>query len=194
MADYLHFPWVVIIALAGIGAVVIYVANQRLDRRMHGIGFAFLLVAIALGALRFLLVTNIERVEAETDQLVRSCVAQDWPTMQSLMDSNVAIAVAGSATGRSIGGRDLILGIAKAACQNNGIKSARITSIHSTQAGGLITVDLHVLAVAAAADDRPVPSEWELEWKPVGAEWKLDHITLLNVAGRAGDEFGIIPH
>ena len=174
-------PWWLPTILAIIGLALHARGHRRPNRRLREAGAAVVLLAVVWALVSYLVDTPKEICRKQTRELVRSVVARDWKTFDDLLSSSVRFVFTGSSW--RIEGHDTLSSAIKADIEQIDLKSATITAINAAEADAAVTVTITVWSNQDFTLDRPIDSEWEMEWRQVGSAWKLQEIRALRVAG-----------
>ena len=171
--------------VAAVGVVLFAAANRRAEVRLRSAGLLLVAVAVALGVARYLIDTDQEKMERRTREIVACADHQDWVKMQTLLDPETYLDLAGKGPVPSAKGG---LAIAEAADEGSklvGLKSVAITSLKSDQTDTLIKVTFTAFSTQNGTLDRPYPSSWEFDWQQRGKDWFLQDIKMLSLGNEA---------
>ena len=181
-------PWYLPTFLAVIGLSLFVSGNRRQKPRLRGAGIALVLVAVTWAVVSYLVDTPKEISQKQTRRLVQSVVDRNWNTFDALLDPGVSFRFVGSPW--QIDGRDTLSDAVKADVNQIGLKSAHISDIETAKKGDTITVTMKVWTTQDLTLDRPLDSQWELDWRQAGASgrWLLRQIRAIEVTGVTPDQ------
>jgi hypothetical protein len=186
MRDLLfNVPWYLPTLLAIAGLALFVSGNRRQRPPVRTVGVALIGLAILWGVVSYLVETPKEICERQTRQYVRAVAAQDWNTFDRLMEPDVKFT---DGANWEIAGRNNWAGDVKSGAQQIGLKSAVITDLKVAESGGAVTTTIRVFSTQDVTMDRPVDSDWELEWRPAGNRWLLHELRALHVSGASLDQ------
>jgi hypothetical protein len=178
-------PWWLLVLLGLVAIALIWTGNQRQNRNLLIAGLALGLLALVLLITSLLFETDVERVERQTREMIEAVEAGEWRTLRELMDPTASLGVADGRLSIYQNRDDIVYG-AQTAAEQFGLRAVRIRSMESRQTQTLITVTVRAWSEQDATLDRPLPSEWQLDWQQMGDEWLLQRITLMELAQRPG--------
>jgi hypothetical protein len=181
-------PWWLPTLLAGLGIFLFWNGNRRGESKVRNAGIGVILAAVVVLALSYFIDTPKETAVKRSHTLVRSVEQHDWNTLRTTMDPAVSLGVLGW---RDLyGNRDDIIGGARAAVDQYGLRNLHILSTSAEQSDQLISVTMTVLSEQEFTQGRPIPTSWKLEFQKSGKDWPLVRITCINIAGRTGETAG----
>lgn len=178
-------PWYLPTLLAIVGLAVFVSGNRRQNPRVRTTGFALIGVAILWAVVSYLVETPKEICERQTRQYVRSVVDRDWTTFNKLMEPDVRFT---DGSNWQINGRQTWADDIKSGADQIGLKGASITSLNVEETGAIVTTTITVYSTQELTMDRPVDSEWRLEWRNSGGQWLLHELKPLRVSGTSLDQ------
>lgn len=178
-------PWYLPTLLAIVGLAVFVSGNRRQNPRVRTTGFALIGVAILWAVVSYLVETPKEICERQTRQYVRSVVERDWTTFNKLMEPDVRFT---DGSNWQINGRQTWADDVKTGADQIGLKGASITSLNVEESGAIVITTITVYSTQELAMDRPVDSEWQLEWRNSGGQWLLHELKPLRVSGTSLDQ------
>ena len=178
-------PWYLPTLLAIVGLAVFVSGNRRQNPRVRTTGFALIGVAILWAVVSYLVETPKEICERQTRQYVRSVVDRDWTTFNKLMEPDVRFT---DGSNWQINGRQTWADDIKSGADQIGLKGASITSLNVEESGAIVITTITVYSTQELAMDRPVDSEWQLEWRNSGGQWLLHELKPLRVSGTSLDQ------
>ena len=176
-------PWWLPTAIALAGIFVFVTGNKRQLARPRNVGAGLMVLALALVLVSYFVETDKEKVTRQSRELVKAVDDRDWTKMRTLLDPQVSLAVVSA---NIYANRDDMIHGAQAATEQYGLKNVVITSLDTTQAQTVITVDMDVLSSQDFTMGRPIPSSWRFEWERFGKDWSLYRITCLKIANEEG--------
>lgn len=182
-----HSPWWLWLGLAGLGLFLIYNGNQRGERRLIVIGAVALVLSLGMGLINYLVVTDTERCESLSRQVVADAVAQRWDAMAALMRPETSFQVMGEPRD-GLFNRDQILQTLQRQVPHYGVTAATITATDASQQDSLVEITLSLYTNQDATLGRPIPSTWQFQWTRSGDSWTLQRIVLLAIGGRDGSQ------
>jgi len=168
--------------IVGVGAVLFWMGNTRLEKKIRNTGIALLIAAVVLVMVSYLVDTPREKVMNQTRQLVDSVEQRKWPVMESLLDPRCTL--------ENYNNRDQIISAAQTATEKFGVKTAIVTSLQAQQDGSQITVHLDVLSEQDVTLGRPFPTSWQLDWQRNSGNWLLRNIMILE-SRQAGSQSAV---
>jgi hypothetical protein len=181
-------PWWLPTLLAGVGIVLFWNGNRRGESKIRNVGLLFLLGAVGVILVSHFIDTDEERTVKQSRQLVYSVEKRDWATLKSVLDPNTELLALG---GLAIyGGRDEIIGGAKAAVDQYGLKNVRILSTTSEQTDTVINITMTVMSEQDFTQSRPITTTWQFEWQQSGETWTLVRITNIKIGNMQGEAAG----
>jgi hypothetical protein len=187
MTDLLFdVPWWIQTILIVIGAALALSGNRRQNDRTRNGGIALIGLAIAWSVMSYLVDTPKEKCQRQTRQFVQSVVDRDWTTFHVLLDADVRFAFHGSQW--QIDGRDTLEEDVKKDVESIGLKSVHITNMKTSEDGSAITITIAVLSTQSSTLDRPLDSDWEMEWHRSAGKWLLHDIRAVQVANLSPDQ------
>ena len=186
MRDLLfNVPWYLPTVLAIVGLALFVSGNRRQRAQVRTAGVALIGLAIVWAVVSYLVDTPKEICERQTRQYVRAVAEQDWKTFDGLMEPDVRFNGGGD---WHIDGSSNWAADVKAGAQQIGLKSANVTGLTMAESGNAVTATIHVWSTQDLTMDRPVDSDWELEWRPSGNKWLLHELRAIHVTGASLDE------
>jgi hypothetical protein len=188
----LESPWPTVVVLGLMAAALVWLALVRDDRRLLIGGGVLGLLAILVGVVGTMVVTDRERALAATTAFVDDAVAGRIDDLLAWLHPDATLHVARiespgyprESLERALGQLDGV----------HRIQDNSITLLDAADDGsGSIWVELACLTRTDSSYGT-VPSRWIFEWMPPppGRPWKIRSITAISVAGRApsrGDVF-----
>jgi hypothetical protein len=182
-----HSPWWLWLGLAGLGLFLIYNGNQRSERRLILVGVIALVASLSMELVNYLVVTDTERCESLSRQVVAQAVAQHWDAVSALMNPDTSFEVMGEPRD-GLFDRAQILQTLQRQIPRYGVTAANITSTDASQQDSLVEITLSIQTVQDATLGRPIPSTWQFQWTRTTDSWTLQRIVLLTIGGRDGSE------
>jgi hypothetical protein len=180
-----HEPWWLLGVVVVGGIVTLVVGNRRMDKMLQRIGITAALLAVLLGALRFIFPTFRERMEIRTKAIIHAVDSRDWNALSSLLDPTTAV---GNRSHVLKAGRNAIVDLTKADTELYNVRSLAVIGMDSAQTDTLITVAVEVYSVQDPTQGRPETSSWQFDYQQNGDEWILEKITLLRLGTQAGQQ------
>jgi hypothetical protein len=188
----LESPWPTVVVLGLMAAALVWLALVRDDRRLLIGGGVLGLLAILVGVVGTMVVTDRERALAATTAFVDDAVAGRIDDLLAWLHPDATLHVARiespgyprESLERALGQLDGV----------HRIQDNSITLLDAADDGsGSIWVELACLTRTDSSYGT-VPSRWIFEWMPPpsGRPWEIRSITAISVAGRApsgGDVF-----
>ncbi|MFM1832116.1 MAG: hypothetical protein RLZZ461_432 [Planctomycetota bacterium] len=188
----LESPWPTVVVLGLMAAALVWLALGRDDRRLLIGGGILGLLAIVVGVVGTMVVTDRERALAATTAFVDDAVAGRIDDLLAWLHPDATLHVARiespgyprESLERALGQLDGV----------HRIQDNSITLLDAADDGsGSIWVELACLTRTDSSYGT-VPSRWIFEWMPPpsGRPWEIRSITAISVAGRApsgGDVF-----
>jgi hypothetical protein len=178
-------PWYLPTLLAIIGLAVFVSGNRRQKPPVRTAGFAIIALAILWAVISYLVETPKEICERQTRQYVRAVVDRDWTTFDKLMQPNVRFT---DGSDWHIDGRDTWASDVKSGADQIGLKGAWISSLKLDQSKDSIIATITVDSTQDVTLDRPVDSDWTLEWRESNGRWLLHELKPLRVSGASLDQ------
>jgi hypothetical protein len=178
-------PWYLPTLLAIVGLALFVSGNRRQKPQIRAAGVAVIGLAVLWAVVSYLVETPKEICERQTRQYVKSVVDRDWATFNKLMEPQVQFT---DGTDWHIDGRDTWSDDVKSGAEQIGLKGASITSLIETESTDSVTATITVYSTQAASLDRPVESEWTLEWRASGGHWLLHELRPVQVSGMTLDQ------
>ncbi len=180
-------PWWLCLAIVTAGAALFVSGNRRRQSTTMRAGAAIAVAGIAVALLSYFVDTDVEIARNRTRQLVRAVIARDATTLRNLLHANASFQVRGRSTAEYADGATLAAG-ATAAAELYHVESGTVVSMDAQQADSLITIRMTVWSTQQATLDRPMRTDWQLEWQKTADGWKLFRIELLQIGQQqAGD-------
>ena len=184
-------PWYLPVLLAIVGLALFVSGNRRQKPQILTAGFAVIGLAILWAVVSYLVETPKEICERQTRQYVRSVVDRNWATFNNLMEPQVQFT---DGTDWHINGRDTWADDVKSGAQQIGLHGASISSLTETESANSVTVTITVYSTQDYSMDRPVQSEWTLEWRATGGRWLLHELRPVEVTGMTLDQVRGVLH
>jgi hypothetical protein len=181
-------PWWLPAGLIALGIFLFWTGNNRRETKVRNVGIGVVLAAIAVLLLSYFVDTNVEKAVKRTRTLVYSVEARDWATLRNTMGPNVTLGMLG--TTDRYGDREQIIGGARAAVDQFGLRNVRILSTNTEASDQLITVTITAMSEQDITQGRPITTSWRLEYQRSGKDWPLVRITCIDIAGRSGEAAG----
>lgn len=178
-------PWYLPTLLAIIGLAIFVSGNRRQKPAMRAVGFGLIGLAILWAVVSYLVETPKEICERQTRQYVRAVVDRDWTTFDKLLEPGMRF-TDGSAW--HIDGSDTWAQDVKSGADQIGLKGASITGLQATESQDTVTTTITVYSTQDLTLDRPVDSEWTLEWRQSNGRWLLHELKPLRVSGASLDQ------
>src|SRR5688572_23157252 len=116
-------PWWLPALIAGVGAMLFWMGNNRREHKVRNFGLGLLALALVVIGVSYYFDTPREKAIKDTRSLVKSVESRDWPAMTALMDPRCAF--------ESYGSRDEIVSAARIAAERFGLKSINVTSLQA---------------------------------------------------------------
>jgi hypothetical protein len=187
MTDLLFdVPWWVPTVLIVVGVALTVSGNRRQIERTRNMGFALIGLAMAWSIMSYLVDTPKEKCQRQTRQFVQSVVDRDWSRFRSLLAPDVEFQFKGS--GWQIEGRDTLEEDVKKDVESIGLKSVHITGMQAEEDDRGITITIAVWSSQTQTLERPLDSDWEMEWRWSGERWLLHDIRAIQVANLSADQ------
>lgn len=178
-------PWY-LPTILGIAGLSLFVSgNRRQKPQVRTAGVAVIGLAILWAVVSYLVETPKEICDKQTRQYVRAVVDRDWPSFDRLMEPDVRFT---DGTDWQIAGRDTWAGDVKSGAEQIGLKSASISSMDLAETSGAIIATITVYSTQEATLERPIESEWTLEWRQSGGRWLLHELRPVQVTGASLDQ------
>ena len=178
-------PWWLPTIVAICGLALFVSGNRRQESRLRTIGVAVIGFAIVWALVSYLVETPKEICERQTRQYVRAVAERDWKTFDGLMEPGVNFS---DGSDWKITGRDTWAADVKAGADQIGLKSAAVTGLTVSESGDAVTTTIHVWSTQDVTMERPVDSDWELEWRQSGGHWLLHELRAVRVTGASLDQ------
>ena len=186
LTDYLfNTPWWLPAILVGVGAVVFYVANNRLDRRNRTIGLLIVFVGVLVAVTSYFVNTDLEKAEDRTRNVVNAVDRRDWDALKSLLDPSTSVGISSAVT--LYRGPEQIATKAREASERYGFKSVDVTGMTSRQDQTLITISIGVVSVQDAVG-APITSRWEFDYIQASDGWFLNEIRAVQIGQSQGEQ------
>ena len=183
-------PWWLPAAIAAVGAVVFYTANNRREIRLRTVGLVVVCLAIVLATVSYFVDTDLEKAEKQTRAIVDAFEAKDWPKFRSLLHANTSLGILNGIT--LYRGRDTIASRAQEASEKYGFDAVNITSTNSRQDQTLITVSVGLLSTQNVTG--PITSTWEFDWIESADGWYLNEVRAVQIGRQQGEQMqGMFP-
>ena len=173
-------PWYLPTILGIVGLALFVSGNRRQNPQVRTAGVAVIGLAILWAVVSYLVETPKEICEKQTRQYVRAVVDRDWPTFDRLMEPDVRFT---DGTDWQIAGRDTWSGDVKSGAEQIGLKSASISSMNLDEKSDAIIASITVYSTQEQTLERPIDSEWTLEWRQSGGRWLVHELRPLRVSG-----------
>ena len=187
MTDLLFdVPWWIPTVLIVVGVALAVSGNRRQISKTRNIGVAMIALAIGWSVMSYLVDTPKEKCQRQTRQFVQSVVDRDWKTFANLLAPDVQFQFAGNPW--EIEGRDTLEQDVKTDVESIGLKSVNVTHVQAAQNDRGITISIDVLSTQTETLERPLDSEWEMEWHWSGERWLLHDIRAVQVANLSADQ------
>ena len=177
-------PWWLPAAIAAVGAVVFYTANNRRENRLRTVGLGVVFLAVTLAVVSYFVDTDLEKAEKQTRRIVDAFEEKDWPAFRSLLHPNTSIGILNGLT--LYRGRDTIAKKAQEASDTQGFRAVNVTSMQSRQDQTLITVTIGVVSTQERTALRPITSTWEFDWIESADGWYLNEVRAVEIGGQQG--------
>ena len=174
-------PWWVPTVVAIVGLALFVSGNRRQQPTLRTAGFSVIAFAFFWGLVSYLVETPKETCQKQTRQFVQSVVDRNWTTFDGLMEPGVQFRFEGSPW--QIDGRDTLSTAVKADVDQIGLKSATITDLRVEDSGAVIAVTIKLWSNQDFTMERPLDSEWEMDWTRTGNRWLLHQIRALRISG-----------
>lgn len=178
-------PWYLPTILGIVGLALFVSGNRRQNPQVRTAGVAVIGLAILWAVVSYLVETPKEICEKQTRQYVRAVVDRDWPTFDRLMEPDVRFT---DGTDWQIAGRDTWSGDVKSGAEQIGLKSASISSMNLDEKSEAIIATITVYSTQDTTLERPIDSEWTLEWRQSGGRWLLHELRPVQVTGASLDQ------
>ena len=186
LTDYLfNTPWWLPAILVGVGAVVFYVANNRVDRRNRTIGLLIVFVGVLVAVTSYFVNTDLEKAEDRTRNVVNAVDRRDWDALKSLLDPSTSVGISSAVT--LYRGPEQIATKAREASERHGFKSVDVTGMTSRQDQTLITISIGVVSVQDAVG-APITSRWEFDYIQASDGWFLNEIRAVQIGQSQGEQ------
>jgi len=157
--------------IVGVGVVLFWMGNVRLEKKIRNTGAGLLALAVVLVIVSYIMDTPREKVMKQTRELVQSVEERDWPVMQGLLDPRCTL--------DKYNNRDEIVAAAQTAMEKFGVKTIMVTSLDAKQDAASITVHLDIVSEQDITLGRPFPTSWQLDWQRSSGNWLLRNISIL---------------
>jgi hypothetical protein len=178
-------PWY-LPTLLGIAGLAVFVSgNRRQKPQVRTAGFGLIGLAILWAVVSYLVETPKEICERQTRQYVRSVVDRDWTTFNNLMEPDVRFT---DGSNWHIDGRQTWADDVKSGADQIGLKGASVTSLNVVDSADSIIATVGVYSTQDLTMERPVESEWTLEWRNTGGRWLLHELKPVRVTGASLDQ------
>jgi hypothetical protein len=178
-------PWYLPTLLAIVGLAVFVRGNRRQNPHVRTAGSALIGLAILWAIVSYLVETPKEICQHQTRQYVRSIVDRDWTTFDKLMEPGVRFT---DGSNWQISGREAWASDVKSGADQIGLKGASITSLDATESAQAVTTTITVFSTQEVTMERPVDSEWTLEWRLSDGRWLLHELKPVRVSGTSLNE------
>jgi hypothetical protein len=187
MTDLLFdVPWWIPTVLVVVGVALAVSGNRRQINNTRNGGLAMIGLAIGWSVMSYLVDTPKEKCQRQTRQFVQSVVDRDWLTFAGLLAPDVEFQFKGSPW--QIEGRDTLESDVKQDVESIGLKSVHISNMQTVQDDRAITVTIAVWSTQTETMERPLDSDWEMEWRWSGQHWLLHDIRAVQVANLSADQ------
>lgn len=187
MTDLLFdVPWWLPTLLVIAGIAIWVRGNRRQERRPIAIGIGLIVLAVGWSLLSYFVDTPKETCQKQTRQFVQAVVDRDWNAFNTLCGSDLDFKMMGNSW--RMEGRDEIVSMVKGEVEHIGLKSAHVSDTKASQDGNTITVSMTVWSNQTLTMERPIDSDWEMDWRRVGERWVLREVRATRVANLAPDE------
>jgi hypothetical protein len=187
MTDLLFdVPWWIPTVLVIVGLALAVSGNRRQINNTRNGGLAMIGLAIGWSVMSYLVDTPKEKCQRQTRQFVQSVVDRDWLTFASLLAPDVEFQFKGSPW--QIEGRDTLESDVKQDVESVGLKSVHISNMQTVRDDRAITVTIAVWSTQTETMERPLDSDWEMEWRWSGQHWLLHDIRAAQVANLSADQ------
>jgi hypothetical protein len=178
-------PWYLPTILGIVGLALFVSGNRRQKPQIRTAGVAVIGLAILWAVVSYLVETPKEICERQTRQYVRAVVDRDWPTFDRLMEPDVRFT---DGTDWQIAGRDTWAGDVKSGADQIGLKSASISSMNLDERPNAIIATITVYSTQDVTLERPIDSDWALEWRQSNGRWLLHELRPLRISGASLDQ------
>jgi hypothetical protein len=169
-AFFSEIPWWLPLGLVLVGLVLFWTGNNRLEQGIKYSGIALAGLGLVTAIVSYCLESDRELVLRQTRQIVQAVETRDWPTVESLMDPDVALL--------EWRGRKQLVAGARMYAERFNLKRAKVASVQTTQTRPTIVLTMRVFADAGEITN--YPTDWELEWEKIGGNWLLTQIEPLD--------------
>jgi hypothetical protein len=187
MTDLLFdVPWWIPTILTVVGIALMVSGNRRQINQTRNAGLGLIALAVGWSVMSYLVDTPKEKCQHQTRLFVQSVVDRDWNTFTTLLAPDVEFQFKGS--NWQIEGRDMLENAVKTDVEHIGLKSVHISDMQTAQDAGSITITIAVWSNQTSTMERPLDSDWEMEWRQSGDRWLLQNIRAIRVANLSADQ------
>ena len=173
----LNAPTWIIIAIALLGAIVLYMAMTKGQSSLKNYGLGFLGLAVLLVIFRMTIVTDEKKVELLTRDLVGAFNDKDWAKAKSMMKN---------ARFYDFGGEELV-NHAQHLSDQYSLQSVSLNNIEVTKNPNIISSKIKVTSHHKHDYFENLPSQWTFEYQKRTQGWMLTLITFDGI-GAFGDK------
>lgn len=181
-------PWWLPTVLAFVGIALFWNANRRTDIKLRNVAIGLILAAVAVLAISHFVDTDLEKATKNSKKLVYGVEKHDWAAVKGILSPTTSLHQLGG--GEIYGTRDEIIGGAKVAVDQYGLKNVHIISTTPEQTDTVINVTMTVMSEQDFTGGRPITTEWQFEWQQSGETWSLVRITNVKIGNMRGDAAG----
>lgn len=178
-------PWYLPTLLAIVGLALFVSGNRRQKPPVRTAGVAVIGLAILWAVVSYLVDTPKEICERQTREYVRSVADRDWKTFDRLMEPGARLT---DGANQPVANQSNWSAEVKTGADQIGLKSVVITDLKAFETGEVVTTTIRVFTTQDLTMERPVDSDWELEWRPTGGRWLLHEIRAVHVEGASLDQ------
>ena len=178
-------PWWLPAVLAFLGIALFWNGNRRQEAKVRNAGLLFLLGAVLVLAVSHFVDTDLEKATTDSKRLVYAVEKRDWTTLTAVLSPTTSLHVA--PVGEIYGDRNEIIGGAKKAVDQYGLKNVRILSTTAEQTDTVINITMTVMSEQDFTGGRPITTTWQFEWQQMGPSWSLTRITNLKIGNASGE-------
>lgn len=184
-------PWWLYVVPAAIGLAMAYFGLRKGDGTLRNVGLIALVVGVAILVVSMVVETDTEVVARQSKELVASVEQRDWARLSSLMEEGAAVTMAN--IGDIYTSRDQIVQACRSRTEDSNVTALAVTALEAKKDGAsLISAAIQIYVTAG---DRPLPTEWRLDWaRGADGRWLIREITAVQIGNvRASDMRSFFP-
>jgi hypothetical protein len=179
-------PWWLPTAGVAGGLVMLYMGNQRQDKKLKLGGASVLLVGVLIALISYLVDTDKEKAVKHTRAIVAAVDKADWAKLKSLIDSDTTFG--------PLKGAGAFVGVVQHEAETYGLKSVHILSMETEQNDTLISTSFKAFSIQDFTNGQPVTSTWKFSYQKSADGWFLTTIECVEVGGQTWDKIaGRVP-